>query len=160
MAFLEVIGTIGGVLSIAGVSAKDLIPFIKDPDRKLFNNYFTFLEGKRVLVAPFDEEVTDAVIKSLESIKVETENLRTNINSEQAKHLVLDLVHTLSKELISLYRDRDQNSKNEVLFYKSLQKIRVKFARVLSILCSTYQIDLSKKQTDLSRLVLEHAYRV
>ncbi|HHQ4577119.1 TPA: hypothetical protein ACSPZW_003679, partial [Aeromonas hydrophila] len=45
-------------------------------------------------------EVSQAVIKSLESIKDDTEKLRVNLNSKYVQHLVLDLVHTLSKELI------------------------------------------------------------
>tara|TARA_R110002167_G_scaffold48518_1_gene143003 strand:- start:2329 stop:2808 length:480 start_codon:yes stop_codon:yes gene_type:complete len=156
--FLEIIGGIGSVASISGLSAKDLIPFVSDPDKKMLNDYFTLLEGKRVLVTPFDAEVSQAVIKSLESIKDDTEQLRVNLNSKYAQHLVLDLVHTLSRELMSLYKY--QGSNNEVLFYKVLQIVRVKFARVLSILCATYKIDLSLQQSDLAKLVLEHAYRV
>lgn len=158
MTFLEIIGGIGSVASISGLSAKDLIPFVSDPDKKMLNDYFTLLEGKRVLVTPFDAEVSQAVIKSLESIKDDTEQLRVNLNSKYAQHLVLDLVHTLSRELMSLYKY--QGSNNEVLFYKVLQIVRVKFARVLSILCATYKIDLSLQQSDLAKLVLEHAYRV
>ncbi|HAU4908979.1 TPA: hypothetical protein F3P23_19650 [Aeromonas hydrophila] len=156
MTFLEMIGSIGSVASISGLSAKDLITFVSDSDKKLLNDYFTLLEGKRVLVTPFDAEVSQAVIKSLESIKDDTEKLRVNLNSKYAQYLVLDLVHTLSKESIFLYKYQDSN--NEVLFHQVLQIVRVKFARVLSILCATYKTDLSLQQSDLAKLVLEHAY--
>lgn len=156
--FLEIIGGLASVASISGITAKELIPFISDLDKKLFEKYFSYLEGKKVLTAPFDSEVSQAVIKSLESIKDKTEQLRLDIKSKQAQHLILDLIHTLSQNLMLLYKH--QNSTDEVLFYKSLQKVRVKFARVLSLLCFTYEVDLSNQQTDLARLVLEHAYRV
>ena len=69
MAFLEIIGAVGSAASISGFSAKDLIPFVTSSDKKAFNDYFTYLEARRVLVAPFDAEVMHAVINSLESIK-------------------------------------------------------------------------------------------
>jgi len=157
VAFLEIIGAVGSAASISGFSAKDLIPFVKSSDKKAFNDYFTYLEAKRVLVAPFDAEVTHAVIKSLESIKEETEKLRLKLSAPLAQHFMLDLIHTLSRELMDLYKRQDSN--DEILFYKVLQIIRVKFARVLSILCASYKIDLTHNQTELAKLVLEHAYR-
>ena len=135
--FLEIIGGLASVASISGITAKELIPFISDPDKKLFEKYFSYLEGKKVLIAPFDSEVSHAVIKSLESIKEKTEQLRLDIKSKQAQHLLLDLIHTLSQNLMLLYKH--QNSIDEVLFYKSLQKVRVKFARVLSLLCFIFR---------------------
>lgn len=156
--FLEIIGGLASVASISGITAKELIPFISDPDKKLFEKYFSYLEGKKVLIAPFDSEVSHAVIKSLESIKEKTEQLRLDIKSKQAQHLLLDLIHTLSQNLMLLYKH--QNSIDEVLFINLCKKVRVKFARVLSLLCFTYEVDLSNQQTDLARLVLEHAYRV
>ncbi|HGE8495580.1 TPA: hypothetical protein ACKPX5_001628 [Serratia marcescens] len=158
MMFLDIISGVGVVASISGVSAKDLIPFISDPDKKSLKSYFTYLEAKNVLVAPFDLEVSQAVIKSLEEIKHNTEELRLKIKSKQTQHLILNLVHTLSESLMSLYKH--QNSGNVVFFYKALQVVRVKFAKVLAMLCLTYKIDLSNQQTHLARLVLEHAYRV
>jgi bifunctional ADP-heptose synthase (sugar kinase/adenylyltransferase) len=127
--FLEIIGGLASVASISGITAKELIPFISDPDKKLFEKYFSYLEGKKVLIAPFDSEVSHAVIKSLESIKEKTEQLRLDIKSKQAQHLLLDLIHTLSQNLMLLYKH--QNSIDEVLFYKSLQKVRVKFASII-----------------------------
>ncbi|HFM5383179.1 TPA: hypothetical protein ACG65T_005018, partial [Escherichia coli] len=102
--FLEIIGGLANVASISGITAKELIPFISDPDKKLFEKYFSYLEGKKVLTAPFDSEVSQAVIKSLESIKDKTEQLRLDIKSKQAQHLILDLIHTLSQNLMLLYK--------------------------------------------------------
>ncbi|WNJ95572.1 hypothetical protein RND59_00160 [Vibrio ruber] len=157
MAFLEIIGAVGSAVSISGFSAKDLIPFVTHSDKKEFNDYFIYLEAKRVLVAPFDAEATHAVIKSLETIKEETEKLRLKLSAPLAQHFTLDLIHTLSRELMDLYKR--QGSNDEILFYKVLQIVRVKFARVLSILCASYKIDLTHNQTELAKLVLEHAYR-
>lgn len=158
MEFLKIVGFIGSMASISGVSLKNLIPFVSDPDKKLLNEYFNFLEGKQVLVTPFDNEVPQAVIKSLESIKECTEQLRVKVNCEYVKHLLLDLVHTLSKELMGLHKYEDSN--NEVFFFKVLQIIRVKFARASSLLCAAYEIDLSLRHSNFASLVLEHAYKV
>jgi bifunctional ADP-heptose synthase (sugar kinase/adenylyltransferase) len=118
--FLEIIGGLASVASISGITAKELIPFISDPDKKLFEKYFSYLEGKKVLIAPFDSEVSHAVIKSLESIKEKTEQLRLDIKSKQAQHLLLDLIHTLSQNLMLLYKH--QNSIDEVLFINLCKK--------------------------------------
>ncbi|MGI2180185.1 hypothetical protein [Shewanella frigidimarina] len=82
MTFLGIIGSIGSLASISGISAKDLLKFVSEQDKKLLIDYFTYLESKRVLVAPFDAEVSQAVIKSLESIKDETEQLRVKLSSK------------------------------------------------------------------------------
>jgi hypothetical protein len=157
LTFLEIIGGIGSAASISGFSLKDLVPFVNDPDKRELERYFSFLEQRMVLVAPFDQEVTQAVIKSLESIKDETEQCRLNLKSEMARHFLLELVTTLSKELMVLYKY--QGNSNDFLFYKTLQVVRVKFARVLCLLCAAHKVDLSVKQTALARMVLEHAYR-
>lgn len=62
MGFLEIIGGIGQAASISGFSARYLIPFISNPDKKKFEQYFSFLESRKVLDAPFDDEVTQAVM--------------------------------------------------------------------------------------------------
>ncbi|EOG7787767.1 hypothetical protein ACSW0U_001069 [Vibrio fluvialis] len=157
MTFLDIIGGIGSTASISGFSLKDLLPFVNDPDKRELERYFSFLEQRKVLVTPFDQEVTQAVIKSLESIKDKTEQCRLNLKSEMARHFLLELVTTLSKELMVLYKF--QGASNQFLFYKTLQVVRVKFARILCMLCAAHKVDLSTKQTALARLVLEHAYR-
>lgn len=157
MSFLEIIGGIGSAASISGFSLKDLVPFVNDPDKRELERYFSFLEQRMVLVAPFDQEVTQAVIKSLESIKEETEQCRLKLKSEMARYLLLFLVTALSKELMVLYKY--QRNSNGFFFYKTLQAVRVKFARVLCLLCAAHKVDLSVKQTALAKMVLEHAYR-
>jgi hypothetical protein len=157
LAFLEIIGGISSVASISGFSLEDLLPLVTDPDKKELEKYFSFLENRQVLVAPFDQEVTSAVIRSLESIKDETEKCRINLKSEMARHFLLELITTLSKELMLLHKF--QNSSNDFLFYKTLQVVRIKFARVLCMLCAAHKVDLSIKQTALAQMVLEHAYR-
>ncbi|HHX8443416.1 TPA: hypothetical protein ACVO0G_004849 [Vibrio diabolicus] len=157
MTFMGILESFGLAVTISGISAKDVASKFSNQDKARVEQYFKYLVAKQVLVAPFDDEVNIAVIKSLESIKLETEKMRIDIQNEFAQHLFLDLVHTLSKELMQLYK-RDA-SNNDVLFYKSLQVIRYKFARVLSVLCLSFKIDLSANQAPLAKLVLEHAYR-
>lgn len=157
MTFLEIIGGVGSGASISGFSLKDLIAYVNGPDKNELETYFTFLEGRHVLVAPFDQEVTQAVIKSLESIKDETERCRLRLTSEMARYFLLELITTLSKQLMILYKYQGSNS--GFLFYKTLQVVRVKFARVLCMLCVAHKVDLSMKQTKLAKMVLEHAYR-
>jgi hypothetical protein len=157
MAFLEIVSGIGSTASILGFSIKDIISSVKSSDKKVFEEYFTFLESRQVLVAPFDKEVDGAVVASLESIKIETEKYRIKLKSELAQHFMLDLIHTLSRELMMLHKF--QSSSDNHMFYKTLQIVRVKFARILCYLCASYKIDLSIKQTALSKMVLEHAYR-
>ena len=157
MAFLEIISGISSASSIFGFSLKDLISYMARSDKKELEQYFSFLEGRQVLVTPFDQEVTLAVIKSLESIKDETERCRLKLKSKLARHFLLELVTTLSKELMALYKF--QGSNNDFLFFKTLQIVRVRFARILCFLCAAHNIDLSIKQTALSIMVLEHAYR-
>ncbi|MDK9685477.1 hypothetical protein [Pseudoalteromonas shioyasakiensis] len=157
MIFLDIISGISSAASISGFSLKDLLPLVNDPDKRELERYFSFLEQRKVLVAPFDKEVTQAVINSLESIKAETEQCRLNLKSEMARHFLLELVTILSKELMVLHRY--QMLSDDFLFYKTLQAVRGKFARVLCLLCAAHKVDLSTKQTALARLVLEHAYR-
>ncbi|CAG9000643.1 MAG: hypothetical protein CENE_02643 [Candidatus Celerinatantimonas neptuna] len=157
MTFLVIVSGIAGVLSISGFSLKDLISLVNDPDKHKIENYFSFLEGRQVLVAPFDQEVTYAVIQSLESIKNETETCRLTLKSEMACHFLLELITTLSKESMMLHKF--QSSCNDFLFYKRLQVVRVKFARVLCMLCAAYKVDLSVNQSSLARMVLEYGYR-
>jgi hypothetical protein len=157
MGFIEIIGAIAAGSSALGVTVKDLIEHLSDTDKNLITDYFAFLEGRMVLVAPFNNEVTIAVIKSLEEIKAETDKVRLNLKSEFAQHVFLTLIVTLSKQLMELHRYNGKS--NDVLFYKTLQIVRSKFARGLALLCNAYKIDLSAKQTELAQMVLNHAYQ-
>ena len=69
MAFIEIMGAIAAGRAALGVTVKDLIEHLSNTDKNLITDYFAFLEGRMVLVTPFDQEVTIAVIKSLEEIK-------------------------------------------------------------------------------------------
>ena len=110
MTFLEIIGGIGSGASISGFSLKDLIAYVNGPDKNELETYFTFLEGRRVLVTPFDQEVTQAVIKSLESTKDETERCRLRLKSEMTRYFLLELITTLSKQLMILYKYQGSNN--------------------------------------------------
>lgn len=93
----------------------------------------------------------------MEEIKQETETLRINCSSETTKLVLLKLIVVLSEELMFFHK---QNSNpDDFRFFKSLQRVRVKFAKTLALLCSAYKIDLSKNNSDLATFVLEHAYR-
>jgi hypothetical protein len=139
------------------LTVKDLIEHLSNTDKNLITDYFAFLEGRMVLVAPFNNEVTIAVIKSLEEIKSKTDKVSLNLKSEFAQHVFLTLIVTLSKQLMELHRYNGKS--NDVLFYKTLQIVRSKFASGLALLCNAYKIDLSAKQTELAQMVLNHAYQ-
>ncbi|KAA8596905.1 hypothetical protein F0Z19_4484 [Vibrio cyclitrophicus] len=156
MEFMAIVAGLSILASISGVTLKDLLSNVTSSDKKELENYIGFLESKRVLVAPFDQEVTQAVIASLEDIKKETELVRLRCDSDCTQHILLDLVFILSKELMKLHKH--QNSSNEVIFYKCLQSVRVRFAKALALLCASYNIDASKKHSDLAKFILEQSY--
>ncbi|EJI8477109.1 hypothetical protein NES35_004660, partial [Salmonella enterica] len=118
--------------------------------------YIKFLEPKKVLTAPLDEEIIYAVIKSLEEIKKETENVRLKCNDESVSLVLLNLVLTMSEELMSLHKISNSADAN-VKMYKNLQKIRIKFAQALAMLCSAYDIDITR--SELSKFILDVGYK-
>ena len=86
--FLEIVSGISSATSISGVTLKDLVNSVIGSDNKYIENYVSYLEAKKVLDAPFDKEVKDAVIRSLEEIKQETETLRVNCSSDTGLPIV------------------------------------------------------------------------
>ncbi len=156
MDFMTVVAGLSILASISGVTLKDLVSKVSKSDKKELEDYIEYLEMKKVLVAPFDQEVAQAVITSLEDIKKETEALRQRCDSDFVQHVLLDLVFILSKELMKLHKSK--NSSDQVQFFKCLQSVRTKFAKALALLCASYDIDASHKHSDLAKFILEHSY--
>ncbi|EAN2044041.1 hypothetical protein D9N54_25165 [Salmonella enterica] len=151
---MDIISVIGSGVSISGITLKDLIK--KNPNKVEIERYIKFLEPKKVLTTPLDEEIIYAVIKSLEEIKKETENVRLKCNDESVSLVLLNLVLTMSEELMSLHKISNSADAN-VKMYKNLQKIRIKFAQALAMLCSAYDIDITR--SELSKFILDVGYK-
>ncbi|MFW1406181.1 hypothetical protein ACEV85_23270, partial [Vibrio parahaemolyticus] len=156
MDFMTVVAGLSVLASISGVTLKDLVSKVSNSDKKELENFIAYLEAKRVLVAPFDQEVALAVVTSLEDIKKETEAVRQRCSSDFVQHVLLDLVFILSKALVKLHKQK--NSSDQVMFFKCLQSVRVKYAKALALLCASYDIDASQKHSDLAKFILEHSY--
>lgn len=151
---MDIISVIGSGVSISGITLKDLIK--KNPNKVEIERYIKFLEPKRVLTAPLDEEIIYAVINSLQEIKKETESVRLKCNDESVSLVLLNLVLTISEELMSLHKISNSADAN-VKMYKNLQKIRIKFAQALAMLCSAYDIDITR--SELSKFILDVGYK-
>lgn len=151
---MDIISVIGSGVSISGITLKDLIK--KNPNEVENERYIKFLEPKKVLTTPLDEEIIYAVIKSLEEIKKETENVRLKCNDESVSLVLLNLVLTMSEQLMSLHKISNSADAN-VKMYKKLQKIRIKFAQALAMLCSAYDIDITR--SELSKFILDVGYK-
>lgn len=61
--FLEIVSGISSAASISGVTLKDIVNSVVGSDKKDIENYVSYLDVKRVLVVPFDNEVKAAVIR-------------------------------------------------------------------------------------------------
>ncbi|RVT48770.1 hypothetical protein EMM73_02135 [Rheinheimera sediminis] len=156
MSFIvDVISVVGSSASISGVTLKDLLK--GNPNKKEIESYIKYLEPKQVLTAPFHQEVLPAVIKSLEEIKVKTETLRINCNDEYISIVVLHLVLLLSEELMNLHKLQGSTASDNKAMFKHLQRVRVKFAKAIGLLCTAYEIDISG--SPLANFVIDLGYK-
>lgn len=99
---MDIISVVGSGVSISGITLKDLIK--KNPNKIEIERYIKFLEPKKVLTSPFDDEILPAVIKSLEEIKKETEGFRLKCNDDSVSLVLLHLILIMSEELMNLYK--------------------------------------------------------
>ena len=95
---MDIISVIGSGVSISGITLKDLIK--KNPNKVEIERYIKFLEPKKVLTAPLDEEIIYAVIKSLEEIKKETENLKEIDTRVEAERKAIRPLHSGVKKIL------------------------------------------------------------
>ncbi|WP_417538684.1 hypothetical protein [Marinobacter sp.] len=157
---LAVLTVAASTMSIAGVSIRDFFrTSSKAQDKHTVSAYITFLEGKDVLLAPLDDEVQPAVIKSLEKIKDETERVRTNISDEAIKTVLLKVTLTLSEELQKLYRLDTINDQGQYKMYCSLQRIRLDVSKALAMFCAAFGIDPSRSNRRLAEFILNFSVR-
>ena len=151
----DIISVIGSLASISGVSLKDIKQ--NNPNKNEIEKYIKYLEAKKVLTEPFENEVLCAVMRSFEEIKVNTEKLRVNISDNYLETILLNLILALSESLIVFHKlDLNPIPKKKYKMYRELQKIRIKFANAIAILVSAYKIDLSNSR--LSSFVLDLAF--
>lgn len=149
---LDLISLVGSMVSIAGVSVRDIF---NKSDKDGVKTYITYLERKRALYAEIDQENRDAVIKSIEEIKQETERLRAGSKDRALHKLLGNLVQVMAKVLDDLWSYDQSTRQGQMKMFLSLQKIRTEMARTLSILCEAYGIRPSS--TELHALIVNMA---
>ncbi|MEQ6887055.1 hypothetical protein [Salicola sp. Rm-C-2C1-2] len=157
---LTIITVGAAAMSIAGINIRDF--FRNSPkaqDKATIQSYIKFLEGKEVLLAPIDDEVQPAVIKSLEKIKDETERVRAGVNDEAIQTVLLQVILTLSKELQSLYRIDADTDQGKYKMYRSLQKIRLDMSKALAMFCAAFGIDPTGNNSRLGEFILNFSIR-
>ena len=158
--FVDVVSVAGALISLSGINIKDLLKSSdKAQDKQEIGSFITFLEGRRVLLAPMDAENQHAVIRSLEEIKIKTEELRGKCKDGSIKIVLLRLVLTLSEELHRLHTLDYTTSKGKYNMYRSLQKIRLEFSKALAMFCAALSIDPSQSHQQLSEFILNYAVR-
>jgi len=157
--FLDIISVVGSAASIAGVSVKDFLARAPtgSPDEIEIEKYIRFLEGREVLFAGMDDEVQTAVIRSLEQIKQETEQLRNRCSDEQVLTILLSLLLTMSKELQRLHGIDASTPQGQYKMYLALQGVRFELARVLALLCAAFHIDPQNPR--MRKFILNFAVR-
>lgn len=158
--FVDVISVAGAIISLSGINIKDLLKSSAIAhDKQEIGTFISFLEGRKVLLAPMDDENQHAVIKSLEEIKLKTEELRGKCRDEAIKTVLLRLILTLSEELHKLHTFDYSTSKGKYNMYRSLQKIRFEFSKALAMFCAALNIDPSQSHQRLSEFILNYVVR-
>lgn len=156
ISFMSIVGHISSFASITGITCKDIKAGIFREDKNKIEQYIIYLSSKRALTEPFENEVTFAVISSLEDIKKETERLRSECSESSVRDVLVGLIFYLSKELNTLHKNSGKDE--EVNFYLCLQRIRRKFARALAMFCHCYSLDLSGKYHEMASFIMDHGY--
>ncbi|QQS52965.1 MAG: hypothetical protein IPM89_08430 [Candidatus Competibacteraceae bacterium] len=142
--FLDIVSFFGSAASISGISIKDLTH--KRTDLSELKNYIQYLETKNVLLAPLDDEVQIAVIRSIEEIKRETEDFRIRCGEESVKTILLRLILVMSEELHKLHNIDTSTQHGKYKMFLSLQRFRKELARALALFCSAFDIDPSNSR--------------
>lgn len=157
--FIDIVSLVGSAASISGVSVKDFLSRVsaRSSDKVEIENFMLFLEGRNVLFAGMDNEVQAAVIRSLEEIKREAEQLRTRCADEEIKTILLTLLLTMSKELHRLHGVNATSAHGQYKMYLALQGVRFELARILALLCAAFQID--PKNPRMREFILNFAVR-
>ena len=157
---LTILTGAAAVMSIAGVSIRDFFRNTnKSQDKQAVASYITYLGGKQVLFAPLDDEVQPAVIKSLEKIKDQTEQVRATIVDQAIQTVLLQVTLTLSKELQNLYRLDVTTDKGKYRMYLSLQRVRLDISKALAMLCVAFGIDPSLNNERFAEFILNFSIR-
>lgn len=151
-----IVATVASLASISGVTLKSLLRRHLS-DHAIVKSYVKWLEGKKVLYAPFDREVHIAVVKSIETIKAETEAVRSKISDELVSLVFLHLVLRMSEQLMELHALDSSDPRHAARMYRSIQEVRAKFASALALLCESHKISLSG--STLAPLVADLGFR-
>lgn len=152
----SIVANVASLASISGVTLKSLVQRHLS-DHAVIKSYVKWLEGKQVLYAPFEQEVHIAVIKSIETIKTETEAVRSKIADELVSIVMLHLVLRMSEQLMVLHALNANDPRHAAKMYRAIQEVRAKFAGALALLCESHKINLSG--STLAPLVADLGFR-
>lgn len=146
--FLDIIGFSASVMTISGVSLRELLQGkkVSDSDKHDIELFIKFLEGRQVLFAEMDDEVQGAVVRSLEEIKIEVENLRLKCRNDYVSTILLDLLLKMSKSLQKLHSIDGASQTGLPKIYVALQGVRIELARALALLCAAFGIEPCNKR--------------
>lgn len=151
MSFLEAISLVTNLLNIK----ESLGRLAQNPEKKKAEQYVVFLEAKNVLHAPIDYEVRDAVIKSMEAIKEETEKFRLEVSDTVVRKQLLSFIRSMSEELQNIWAYDPTNRNGQSKMFMALVRFRIEASKALAVLCHAYGID--PKSSELKHLILNSA---
>ncbi|BFM12677.1 hypothetical protein R50072_28300 [Simiduia litorea] len=137
MSFTSLLALVGDIVAVGG-AFKSLA---KNPEKANVEQFITFLETRRVLFAQFDQEIKHAVIKSIEEIKLRTEDIRSTTSDTEVRKILARLIKVMAAELDNLWAYDTLDRRGQQKMFMSIQRFRTELAKTLAILCHTYGID-------------------
>ena len=152
MSFTGLLALVGDIVTVGGAASKALS---KSSERKNVEQFITFLETRRVLYAQFDQEIKDAVIKSIEKIKIKSESLRSTLSDDYSRNLLGKVIKVTASELDNLWAYDTLDPRGQQKMFMSIQRFRTELAKALAILCKLYSINPSS--TELEQFIVNMA---
>lgn len=137
MSFTSLLALVGDIVTVGGAFKR----LATNPEKSDVTQYIIFLETRRVLYAQFDQEIKHAVIKSIEEIKLKTENLRSSTGDTEIRKVLARLIKVIATELDNLWAYDTIDRRGQKKMFMSIQRFRTELAKTLAILCREYGID-------------------
>ncbi|GAB3554739.1 hypothetical protein GCM10027343_43040 [Noviherbaspirillum agri] len=104
-----------------------------------------------------DDQAHPAVIRSLEEIKREVEDMRQRCSGVHVHTVLLNLLLAMSKQLQTLHGIDIETARGKYRMYLALQNVRFELARALAMLCAAFDIEQSNPK--MKTIVLDFAVR-
>jgi hypothetical protein len=137
MSFTSLLALVGDIVTVGGAFKR----LMNNPEKVDVEQYITFLENRRVIYAQFDQEIKQAVIKSIEEIKLRTENLRATNSDAEIRKSLAHLIKVMANELDNLWAYDTVDRRGQKKMFMSIQRFRTELAKTLAILCREYGVD-------------------